>query len=148
MANHEQRKTFSKGQIIFKEGDQAAQAYLVERGSVEIAKVIDGERRVLGTVDQGGIFGELALIDNQPRMATASAANPTTLLVISKEEFSEKLKQADPFIRALLRIFVQNIRTSATAKTAAAAAVGLGGVAGAGAHEDLGWMFDDLERVA
>lgn len=148
MANDDQRRSFAKGETIFKEGDQAAQAYLVEKGAVEIAKVIEGERRVLGTVDQGGIFGELALIDNQPRMATAGAASPTTLLVISKEDFNEKLKQADPFIRALLRIFVQNIRTSATSKTADAAAAGMAVEPKSPPGEDLGWMFDDLETVS
>jgi CRP-like cAMP-binding protein len=52
----------------------------------------------------------MALIDNTPRMATAIAVRETTLILITQATFQEKLKKTDPFIRALLNIFVRNIR--------------------------------------
>jgi CRP/FNR family cyclic AMP-dependent transcriptional regulator len=106
-----ERKVFYPGQKIFSEGEDGTRAYVVERGLVEIAKEgPDGEERVLGTVAQGGIFGEMALIDNQPRMASARAVQETTCIFISRQTFDEKMRKADPFIRGLLQIFVRNIR--------------------------------------
>jgi CRP/FNR family cyclic AMP-dependent transcriptional regulator len=106
-----ERKVFFPGQKIFGEGEEGTRAYVVERGMIEISKTgPDGEERVLGTVAQGGIFGEMALIDNQPRMATARAVQETTCIFISRASFDEKMRKADPFIRGLLQIFVRNIR--------------------------------------
>ncbi|TAN43824.1 MAG: cyclic nucleotide-binding domain-containing protein [Rhodospirillales bacterium] len=106
-----ERKVYYPGQKVFAEGEEGNRAYLVEKGAVDIVKKTDaGEERVLGTVTQGGIFGEMALIDNQPRMATARVALETTLAIIPRTAFEEKLRHSDPFLRALLSIFVRNIR--------------------------------------
>ncbi|MEM6490833.1 MAG: cyclic nucleotide-binding domain-containing protein [Pseudomonadota bacterium] len=107
------RKVYHDGTSVFKEGETASRAFLVESGQVEIRKEIDGKEVVLGTVDKGGIFGEMALIDNAPRMASAVAVGETVLVVITQTLFEDKLREADPFIRALLKIFVRNIRGAA-----------------------------------
>jgi CRP-like cAMP-binding protein len=52
----------------------------------------------------------MALIDDQPRMATAKAAAMTTVIVINREMFRKKLAKSDPFVRGLLGILVKNIR--------------------------------------
>ena len=80
-------------------------------GEVEIVKVIDGVEQVLGTVGQGGIFGEMALIDAKPRMAAARAARGTTIICVSQQMFDDKLKKSDPFIRGLLNILADNVRS-------------------------------------
>ncbi len=105
-----ERATFAAGDTIFKEGDAGDKAYVVQSGAVEIVKNIDGKDIVLGTIDQGGIFGEMALIDDQPRMASALAREGTTLIVVSRTLFTAKLAKTDPFIRGLLNIFAENIR--------------------------------------
>ena len=109
------RKIYKPGAVIFSEGETASRAFLVENGTVEILKTIDDKPVVLGAVHRGGIFGEMALIDNKPRMATAVAKDECTVVIISEQMFEERLKQTDPFIRALLRIFVRNIRRQAEA---------------------------------
>ena len=106
-----QRQTYQAGDRIFKEGDEGNMAYIVQSGEVEIVKEIDRVETVLGTVGQGGIFGEMALIDDQPRMATARAASGATLIVIDRTMFHGKLAKCDPFIRGLLGIFAKNIRS-------------------------------------
>ena len=103
------------GEVIFSEGEVGKAAYLIEDGQVEISKMIEGRRVVLGRVEQGGVFGEMALIDNTSRMATAIATMKTELMIMSEDTFRTKLERSDPFIRSLLRIFAQNIRTSARA---------------------------------
>ena len=105
-----QRETFQAGDRIFKEGDEGNMAYVVQSGEVEIYKVIDGEEKILGVVGQGGIFGEMALIDSKPRMASARASKGATIIIVTRAMFEQKLSKADPFIRGLLNILVENIR--------------------------------------
>ena len=65
---------------------------------------------MLGTIPEGGIFGEMALIDNEPRMATARAVTGSTVIVVSRIMFQKKLSKTDPFITGLLKVFAQNLR--------------------------------------
>ncbi len=105
-----QRQTYQAGDRIFKEGDEGNQAYVVQSGEVEIVKEIDGVVTVLGTVGQGGIFGEMALIDSKPRMALARCYKGSTIIIVSRGMFEQKLAKSDPFIRGLLNILVNQIR--------------------------------------
>lgn len=108
-----ERKVLYAGQYVFREGEEGNLAYLVQDGRVEIIKRTATGDKLLGDVSRGGIFGEMALIDNQPRMASARAAEQTTLIIVTREQFEKKLRDADPFIRGLLNIFVRNIRSMA-----------------------------------
>jgi len=105
-----QRQTFQRGDKIFKEGDEGNLAYVVQDGEVEIVKIIDGHEKVLGSVSKGGIFGEMALIDSKPRMASARAVGGVTIICVTRQMFEEKLRKSDPFIRGLLNILADNIR--------------------------------------
>ena len=105
-----QRQIYDSGDQIFKEGDEGRLAYVVEDGEVELFKTVDDHEQILGTVGKDGIFGEMALIDNQPRMANARATKSTTIICVTRQMFDEKLNQADPFIRGLLKILADNNR--------------------------------------
>ena len=106
-----QRQTFKPGDKVFKEGDIGNMAYVVQEGEIEIVKEIDGVEKVLGTVGQGGIFGEMALIDSKPRMAAARATKGATIICVTQQMFDEKLKKSDPFIRGLLNILSDSVRS-------------------------------------
>lgn len=105
-----QRQTFQPGDRIFKEGDEGNMAYIVQSGEVEIVKIIDGVETVLGTIGKGGMFGEMALIDSKPRMASARCSKGATIIVVTPAMFNQKMTKADPFIRGLLNILVDHIR--------------------------------------
>ena len=104
------KKTLAAGELVFNEGDQADCAYIIQDGLVEITKTDGEDIKVLASIPKGGIFGEMALIDEAPRMAGARMAEAGTLLVVSRKAFEIRLNNADPFIRTLLRIFVDTIR--------------------------------------
>lgn len=106
------RQMFHAGKVIFREGEPGDRAFVVETGAIEIAAGKDQGRKVLGTILDGGIFGEMALIDDAPRMADAVALKDTTCFVIAKDKFREKIDKADPFIKGLLRILVRNVRAA------------------------------------
>ena len=107
-----ERKSYKDGNIIFREGQAGSAAYILQSGNVVITRKIDGEDRELAVIGPGSIFGEMALIDDQPRMATAKVSGSATIVTITKAMYSEKLKTSDPFIRALLRILVETVRNS------------------------------------
>lgn len=105
------REVHYAGDVVFEEGASGGRAYLIDKGRVEITTEVDGRRVVLGELGRGEIFGEMALIDDSPRMATATAVEETVLRVIPRQLFHSKLANCDPFVSALLRIFVRNIRS-------------------------------------
>lgn len=105
-----ERKTLAIGDVLFKEGDEATCAYIVQDGEVEIFKGSGEQPAVLGVVKKGGIIGEMGLIDQKPRMASARALKPTTVILVTRDMMNHKIAKADPFIRALLGILIDDIR--------------------------------------
>ncbi len=103
-------KRFPAGAKIFGEGDRGNMAFLVESGRVEISRQADDRKMLLGEIQAGGLFGEMALINDKPRMATATAAEETTCFLVAVEVFQEKLGQANALLKALLLSFIQHVR--------------------------------------
>ncbi|MDD3145556.1 MAG: cyclic nucleotide-binding domain-containing protein [Candidatus Gracilibacteria bacterium] len=78
-----QLKSLKKGEIIFKEGEEAIAMYILKTGKIEIRKDIDGKIVVLGNVEAEEILGEMALFgDDNKRMATAVAIEECELITI------------------------------------------------------------------
>jgi CRP/FNR family transcriptional regulator, cyclic AMP receptor protein len=65
------RKHFTEGEVLFKEGDPPGHVFRLVSGVVEIFRELDGERIVLGTVGAGQFIGEMGVVENRPRSATA-----------------------------------------------------------------------------
>jgi len=106
------RKVFYRDDVIFNEGQPGDCAYLIERGEVLITKKTpEGEEIELGRLGPGAIFGEMAMIDMQPRMAKATAMLDTTVTFVNHQMFEKKMQAADPFLHALLLILVRNVRS-------------------------------------
>ena len=105
-----ERRSFKDGETVFREGELGSTAFLVQSGDVEISRMVDDNVKVLGIIGTNGIFGEMALIDEKPRMATAKVKGSAIIMTITKMMYERKLKSTDPFIRALLRILVQTVR--------------------------------------
>ena len=82
-----QRRVLAEGELVFKEGEDASNAFLIQDGEVEIFKTVDGNRIALATIGKGGLFGEMGLIDNKPRAAAAQAKIKTTLVVVTRAMF-------------------------------------------------------------
>ncbi len=112
-----ERKTFQAGDKIFKEGDDGNLAFVLESGEVQIVKNAGEENEfIIATVGQGGIIGEMALLDDSNRMATARASAGGAAIVISRQMFMAKMKKTDPFIRGLLGILADHVRRMSNGK--------------------------------
>ncbi|MBI1778980.1 MAG: cyclic nucleotide-binding domain-containing protein [Proteobacteria bacterium] len=98
--------------MIIRDGEAADCAYLIERGRVEIFKIINGERSVLASLEEGAIFGEMALVDDQPRSACAEAVVATIALVIDRHVLEAAIQQSHPVVRALLHAYIRHLRKS------------------------------------
>lgn len=101
------------GDVLFDEGDAGDQAYLINSGEVEIFKKINDEVVVLATISRGDILGEMSLIDNKPRMASARAVGEVALTLITREDLAarlEKLNESDKVLRRLIDVFVDRLR--------------------------------------
>ena len=99
-------ETRAKGERIFSAEDDARAMYVVLSGEVEIA--VYGE--VLDRVGAGGVFGELALIDGNPRSANATAAVETELIAIDRELFIRLVRGAPEFALAIMSQMAKRIR--------------------------------------
>jgi len=71
------------GEVIFNEGDPAQESYVIQKGQVEIRR----NGRLLDTLSEKSIFGEMALIDHAPRAATAVAATDVVLVPVAEKQF-------------------------------------------------------------
>ena len=104
------REIFASGQDIFRYGDMGDCAYLIEEGSVEVlvAKE-DGEQRIK-LIGKGELFGEVSLIDYQPRTATVRAVERSVLVPIPRKMMEGLLEKSDPVLRHLLLVILERFR--------------------------------------
>ena len=107
------RRELPTGNIIFREGDPGDEAYMILSGAIEISTRIDDTDTVLATLRRGEIFGEMALIDSQPRMATATAIEDTVLSAVPQETFKKRLQwlaEEDRMMSHVMEVFVARLR--------------------------------------
>jgi diguanylate cyclase len=97
-----ERISLKQGDYLFREGDPPSVAYLIESGEVEVSADRDGKRWVLSKLGVGDLLGEMAVIDDAPRTASARALSECVLFQIDRAQISERLAGTDPIIRALL----------------------------------------------
>lgn len=106
-------RTCQAGEIIFNQGDTGRHMYLILNGSVEIYKTIDGRRQSISRLGSGEIFGEMGLLTDEPRCATAAAVEPTRLIVVNDQAFSNALlNNRLPIIKPLTRQLVLRLKES------------------------------------
>lgn len=102
--------TFPKGKILFKQGEMGDAAYIVQSGAVGMYREAQGRKIPLATVRKGELFGEMAVIDPSPRLATAFALEESAVMVVPIGIMLERLRKADPFIKAMISMLMNNLR--------------------------------------
>lgn len=98
------------GTVIFRQGDKPDFAYIVMSGEVEISVVRDGKRVVLVNVQPKQIFGELALLEDKPRSATATTIMGCQVVAFTKEQLEAKIGSLDPFTRYWVLYLTDRVR--------------------------------------
>ena len=107
-AHSEERTLLAAGETLFRQGDASGPMYAVQSGSVEIR--VNGV--VVETVREGGIFGEMGLIDEGPRTSDAVAASAATLAVVNQTQFMLMVRQTPFFAVQVMRLLVHRLRAT------------------------------------
>ena len=89
------RRRYAAGEYIINQGEPGDAFYIVNFGQVEVLLAHHGSRRRINVLDEGEFFGEISLLDEQPRTASVRAALPTECYVLTKGAFMQLLER-DP----------------------------------------------------
>ena len=99
-------RSFKAGEIIFSLGDSAEELYIVKSGKVEIRL----GNRLLETLPELSIFGEMALIDHSPRSATVVAVTDTTIVPVGEKQFLFLVSRTPHFALNVMRVLARRLR--------------------------------------
>jgi len=109
----ETQKTYNKdykaGQVIFCEFEPGTSFYMIRKGKVRISKISETQEKILDVLTEGSIFGEMAILEQAPRSATAIAETDTSLIEFTKENFKDLLSQYPDLLASLIRILSKRI---------------------------------------
>ncbi len=106
MALEEAPLKMEPGQVIFSAGERGREMFIVRTGTVEL-KI--GET-LIETVGQGGVFGELALVDPAPRSATAIAGPGCTLVMVEERSFNDLLRRVPGLGLEIMKVMARRLR--------------------------------------
>ena len=103
---NQSRIRLAKGDVLFREGEIPGTAFLIESGEMEVRVRQGGADVVLSRLGPGDLVGEMAVIDDSVRTATATAVTDCLLYRLDRQQIAERLSTADPIIRSLPEVRV------------------------------------------
>lgn len=107
------KKIFVKrGEILIQEGTHGDCAYIVESGSFEVSLSSGKRSKILGTLGEKDIIGELGLIDGLPRSCTVTALEDSTVSVITQENFDQLTQKNPKAIIPIFKILTRRLRNT------------------------------------
>jgi len=137
------REVFESQELVFQWGDPGDSAYVIEEGCVEVLTGVGLEQRRIAVLTEGAMFGEVALLDRQPRTASVRALVPTRLIRIDRSHVEELLLRSDSVIQYLMHLLLARFRST---HDAAGLQQHLGSTGGAAA--DTAASAVDLHKAA
>jgi CRP-like cAMP-binding protein len=102
-------RTYSKNAMIFSEGEPGDELYIIQKGSVKIAKVVDDNEVLLAVLKAGDIFGEMSLLEAKPRAAGAVAYEDCVLLAVNRANFERMISSQPQMIARLTTLLAERI---------------------------------------
>ena len=103
-------RQYLAGELIFQEGDTSDLAFIIRSGRVEIFKGAGHRETRLALLDAGGIFGEMGLVEDRVRSASARAVEPVVATAVDRQEFLEMLMRRPQEAMGLLRTLFERLR--------------------------------------
>lgn len=103
-------KEFQAGEIIFEEKQVAHHLYVVARGKVEVFRRIDSTEHSIAFLEMEEAFGEMAILDDEPRSASVRATEPTLVLKIDRESFRELITERPQISFAIFKMLTSRLR--------------------------------------
>ncbi|HWX23861.1 MAG TPA: cyclic nucleotide-binding domain-containing protein [Vicinamibacteria bacterium] len=101
---------FKKGHVLFHEGDEGDEMFIIQSGKVAIKKKVKDQDALLATLEKGDFFGEMAILERMPRSASAEVVEEGDLIVISGETFGDMIKANPEVAVRMLRKYSIRLR--------------------------------------
>lgn len=98
------------GDYVFREGELGTEMYIVHEGKVEITKEVSGEEKPLAILEKGDFFGEMAILEDLPRAASARAVSDLKLLSINGSTFDQMLRTNPEIAVRMMRKLSRRLR--------------------------------------
>jgi CRP/FNR family transcriptional regulator, cyclic AMP receptor protein len=106
------KEIYKLGDYIFFEGDLDSHFYIIQEGQVEIfTKSVTGQRINIAMFAEGDSFGEFALLDKQPRSASAQAATECTLIKVSEKGYEQLLSELPMWASSMMKSFAARLKS-------------------------------------
>lgn len=127
--------TLADGDTLFVQGDDGDAAYVITEGVIEIVREGPQKDTLLAVRKPGEVIGEMALLQDEPRMATARGRGPTTLLKVPKRALTRLLETSPTALRGLFDIVLDRLRSTEAMMKQTERMAQLGTLAAGVAHE-------------
>lgn len=104
-------RRFPRNITVVEEGLPGDYMYVLQEGRVKVTKLADeGREKILGFIDEGGFFGEMALLDRAPRSASVKTLKPVRLLALSRADFMSLLRKSPDLALAVIHELTRRLR--------------------------------------
>jgi len=111
LASYLIERRFPRNTTIVEEGLPGDYMYVLREGRVKVTKLADeGREKILGFIDEGGFFGEMALIDRAPRVASVKTLKPVRLLALSRNDFLSVLRKSPDLAMGVIQELTRRLR--------------------------------------
>ena len=100
---------YPKDNLLFAEGESGHSLYTIQSGSVKITKIVNNQEVVLAVLNKGDIFGEMAMLEDKPRAATAEIYEDATLLAVNQANFSKIINDMPEMVVRLTGVMSERI---------------------------------------
>jgi len=113
LAEHADTRELDRNELLFRQGDASSSLFVIQEGRIAIASQAgDGRETVIAVLENGGLFGELALFDDGARIADARALVDTTVIELSYEPVRAMLRARPELLWVIVRLLVQRLRAT------------------------------------
>jgi CRP-like cAMP-binding protein len=101
---------YSKGQFVFREGEDGDEMYIIQSGQVAIQKTLRNKKTVLTLLEKGDFFGEMSILERLPRTADAEVIEDSDLITINAQTFGEMIRSNPEIAVRMLRKYSMRMR--------------------------------------
>ncbi|MDR2784775.1 MAG: cyclic nucleotide-binding domain-containing protein [Treponema sp.] len=102
-------RTYAKDTMIFSEGENGHELYIIQQGAVKIVKIVQNQEVLLALLHAGDIFGEMALLESKPRAASAIAFEDTVLIAVNQQNFEDMAVSQPQLVARLTTLLSERI---------------------------------------
>lgn len=106
----QRRRSYSAGSILLKEGSPVDKFMVIENGEVQLSRVVNGQKELLGKMGKGEIVGLLGVIQSQPQFTTVEALSQTTVYSLSLQDIMENSDSSEEPVHLVLSALCRQVR--------------------------------------